>query len=152
MRPSLQLERADWDDLRLWNRGQRQEKGALWNKGLTWLHTLSSCFLGQEGLCLWLRNLWAAKLQPSANMQSHLSHAHTHMRAIPRPTPTFLQRDALDRGTVSEAAAVATPGFVLLRSPLPRPIAWPYLIVPLSRWGMDTTLRREGAFKWWGGR
>lgn len=62
----------------------------------------------------------------------------------------FLQRDTLDRDTVSEAAAVATPGFLLLRSPLPRAIARPYLIVSLSRGGMNTTLGREGAFQWWG--
>lgn len=62
----------------------------------------------------------------------------------------FLQRDTLDRDTVSEAAAVATPGFLLLRSPLPRAIAWPYLIVALSRWGVNSTLGREGTFKWWG--
>lgn len=95
-------------------------------------------------------NFWEAKLQPSANMQSNLLHTLT--LAAPSPTPTFLQRDTLDRDTVSEAAAVATPGFLLLRSPLPRAIAWPYLIVSLSRCGMSTTLGRKGAFQRWGGR
>lgn len=81
-------------------------------------------------------------------MQSNLLHTLT--LAAPGPTPTFLQRDTLDRDTVSEAAAVATPGFLLLRSPLPRAVAWPYLTVSLSRWGVNTALGREGAFKWWG--
>lgn len=92
--------------------------------------------------------LWEAKLQPSANMQGNLLHTLT--LTAPSHTPTFLQRDTLDRDTVSEAAAVATPGFLLLRSPLPRAIVWPYLIVSLSRWGVNTTLGREGAFKRWG--
>lgn len=93
-------------------------------------------------------HLWEAKLQPSANMQSNLLHTFT--LEAPSRTPTFLQRDTLDRDIVSEAAAVATPGFLLLRSPLPRAIAWPYLIVSLSRWGVNTTLGREWAFKRWG--